>query len=104
MNRGEALASQFSSHRKEAAMPAKTKAELTAAQRNVLKNAAASLDRAYAEARRKVAAAGIRRNDEDSTFCLASPRGHCRSFKSPKHGFKCARPGCGHFFSKHNVF
>ena len=85
-------------------MPPKTKRELTTAQRNVLKNAAARLDRAYAQARKKVAAAGIRRNEEDSTFCLVSPRGHCGSFKPPKHGFKCGRPGCGHFFSKHNVF
>jgi len=85
-------------------MPPKMRSDLTTAQRNVLKNAAASLDRAYAQARKKVAAAGIRRNEEDSTFCLASPRGHCGSFKPPKHGFKCARPGCGHFFSKHNVF
>jgi hypothetical protein len=85
-------------------MPPKNKSELTSAQRRVLKDAAASLNRAYAQARKKIAAAGIRRNEEDTTFCLASPRGHCASFKPPKHGFRCARPGCGHFFSRHNVF
>jgi hypothetical protein len=87
-------------------MPAKkktTNTELTSAQRKVLREAAASVNRAYSEARKAVAAAGIRR-DQDETFCLQPPRNHCPSFKPPRQGFRCARPRCGHSFFRHNVF
>lgn len=77
---------------------------LTSAQKKALKQAATTLDRAYADARRALRAAGIVRPDEGSTACLAPPRGHCRSFKPPRTGIRCARPGCGHSFARHDVF
>lgn len=83
-------------------MPTKKKPELTSSQKKILNAASASLDRAYAAARKKVGAARI--DSDDTTFCLVSPHGHCRGFKPPRRGFSCARPGCGHRFSRHNVF
>ena len=88
-------------------MPTKEKPVLTSAQRKVLKEAGASVDQAYAAARRAVLAAGIQRGDEgEGTACLLAPRGHCRSFQPPRRGvsIRCARPGCGHSFTKHDVF
>jgi hypothetical protein len=79
------------------------KTALSSAQKKVLRAAASALDRAYADALRTLAAAGIDR-DNDSTRCLLPPRGHCASFKQPVRGFRCARPRCGHPFSRHNVF
>ena len=84
-------------------MPPKKTAELTSAQKKVLKDASASLDRAYAEARKTLRAAGIP-PQEGGTVCLLPPRFHCKSFKPPVRGFRCARPGCGHPFTRHDVF
>ncbi len=80
------------------------KPALTSTQQKALKKAAATLDHAYAAARKTLVAAGVTRNDEGSTMCLAPPRGHCRSFKPPKHGIRCARSGCGHSLARHDVF
>ena len=86
-------------------MPPSKRPALTSAQSKVLKKAAASLDRAYAQARRELAAAGIPPTENGGTRCLAPPRGHCRAFKAPQgQGIRCARPGCGHLFSRHDVF
>ena len=84
-------------------MPPKKKSVLTTAQRKALKDATASMARAYAEARKSLAAAGFEFGNE-STFCLASPAGHCEFFKPPRHGIACARPRCGHPLFRHNVF
>jgi len=84
-------------------MPPTKKSDLTANQKKALKDAAASLDQAYAEARKGLSAAGVVSN-EGGTACLLPPRGHCRSFKVPRQGIRCARPGCGHSFAKHDVF
>jgi hypothetical protein len=77
---------------------------LTGPQRRALSAAAASLDRAYAAARKMLLDMGIERNEEGGTKCLAPPRGHCPGFKPPRRGINCARPGCGHSFAKHDVF
>jgi hypothetical protein len=85
-------------------MPAKEKPALTGTQKKVLREARASLDRAYSTARRTLRAAGFERDDDGGTVCLRPPRGHCRSFVPPRRGIFCARPGCRHAFSKHDVF
>jgi hypothetical protein len=73
----------------------------TSAQKKVLKDSAANLDRAYADALANLAAAGI--EGEEGTSCKKTPSGHCRSFKQPKRGNRCARPGCNHLFSDHHL-
>jgi hypothetical protein len=85
-------------------MPPKKQRVLTSDQRKALKDAEASIARAYAEARRSLLAVGFKRNN-DGTPCLASPSGHCRSFLPPKKGppIRCARTGCGHSFTRHDV-
>jgi hypothetical protein len=74
---------------------------ITREQRKALKDASSGLDRAYADALAKVKAAGI--EIDDSTFCKVAPRNHCRSFRPPQRGSRCARPGCGHLFSQHHL-
>ena len=88
-------------------MPPKGTPDLTSAQKKVLREAAASLDQAYATARKAISAAKIERPDDGgSTACLQPPTGHCKSFMPPKKGpsIRCVRPGCGHSFAKHDVF
>ena len=82
-------------------MPTKLENGMTRAQKKVLKEAAGRLDRAYADALADLSAAGI--EPEESMFCKMNPRGHCRAFKSPQRGSRCARPGCGHLFSQHHL-
>jgi len=84
-------------------MASTKKTPLTSVQKKALKGAAAQLDQAYADARKRLSAAGISPN-EGSTRCLAAPAGHCRSFKPPRFGIRCARSGCGHPLSRHDVF
>ena len=86
-------------------MPARETSALTSAQKKVLREASASVDKAFATARKTVAAAGIKRSDDEgSTRCLRPPDGHCEAFQPPKRGILCARPGCKHAFTKHDVF
>jgi hypothetical protein len=86
-------------------MPAKKKKVLTSDQRKALKDASATMARAYAEARRILSAADFERDNGD-TRCLQPDNGHCPFFQRPKHGpfIRCARPRCGHSFFRHNVF
>ena len=85
-------------------MARKAKRELTSAQKKALKGAQAHLAKAYAQARKRLSAAGIR-NENGGTACLASPLGHCKAFKQPTSpGLRCARPRCGHSFFRHDVF
>jgi hypothetical protein len=86
-------------------MPPKKKRVLTSDQRKALKDAEASIARAYAEARRSLLDIGFEPND-GSFRCLASPLGHCRAFqrdKRPGRGLLCARAGCRHSFLSHDV-
>ncbi len=83
---------------------ARKRPKLTSTQSKALRKATTSLDRAYAAARKTLSAAGIERVDDSGLRCLASPPGHCRAFKPPRQGIRCARPGCGHSFARHDVF
>jgi hypothetical protein len=84
--------------------PAKKSDVLTSSQKKALRQAGRSLERAYREARRNLAAAGVtRRNSEGSFRCLLPPAGHCREFQRPAEGgLRCKR--CGHSFFRHDVF
>jgi hypothetical protein len=80
--------------------------KLTDAQFKALDDAEAIMTRAFDEARAKISAAGV--PGEGSTRCLVGPP-HCDAFVQPTGGsgadrLKCKRQGCGHFFTRHDVF
>jgi hypothetical protein len=61
------------------------------------------MTRALDEALAKISAAGL--PGDGSTRCLVDPADHCEAFVQPAGGgLKCKRSGCGHFFTRHDVF
>jgi hypothetical protein len=59
-----------------------------------------TLGSAFESARAKIAAAGFRA-DEDATFCTQCD---CGDYVHRNGSDACARPGCGHVLTRHNVF
>lgn len=75
-------------------------------QLKALDEAEVIMTRALQEVHSKISAAGL--PSEGSTRCLVGPP-HCDAFVPPTSGnvterLKCKRPGCGHFFTRHDVF
>jgi hypothetical protein len=80
------------------------KRTLNAAQTEALDESEASLTKAYDEAREKLRAAGFGAEDQPngSFGCL---RCDCEGFRRPPGGgLRCAQPGCGHSFFRHDVW
>ena len=77
--------------------------KLTDAQLKALDEAEAIMTRALDEARAKISRGGGARGWESR--CLVGPADHCEAFVQPAGGgLKCKRSGCGHFFTRHDVF
>lgn len=80
--------------------PEKPYPKLTAEQLKGLDEAETIMTRAFAEARAKISAVGV--PGDGTTRCLVGAP-HCEAFL-PGPGMKCKRSGCGHFFTRHDVF
>lgn len=82
----------------------KARSKLTDEQRKQLEPILAQIEQGFDELSKKMAALGVRTAEEpEGTPCQ---RCDCESFVAPAHGapWKCARPNCGHPFTRHDVW
>jgi hypothetical protein len=78
---------------------------LNDAQKHALDEAEAALTKAYDDARAKLRAAGLGPRDQSEGGSFRCLRCDCEGFqRAPGGGLRCARPGCGHSFFRHDVF
>ena len=87
----------------------KDRSKLTDEQRKQLAPVLEQIERGFDELSKKLAEMGVTRDDEPFAQCLAHhPGGErcaCEAFVPPARGqpWRCARPGCGHSFTRHDV-
>jgi hypothetical protein len=88
----------------------KKRPKLTDEQRKQLAPILEQLERGFDELSRKLAEMSLPPDEEPFAQCLAQlPGGRscaCEAFVPPGHGqpWRCARPGCGHSFTRHDVW
>jgi hypothetical protein len=85
------------------------RSKLTDEQRKQLEPILNQIERGFDDLSNKLAEMGVPPDEGPFTRCLALLPDHrtcaCQSFVQPQHGppWRCARPGCGHPFTRHDV-